>query len=321
MGIELIGTPAYTGFMLILCHFEHLCNTATWQSAAPVLFFTMPRLCPRLSDQQQRDGWPQHMVPHEFHHSPKLHGQNTPRGHNHDGDPDVWIKILSLKWRSIRISSTYKSQLCKFWDVLFSSFKFCFNSNESFSMNPMGPEWEPNEFSAMQGTVLSPPKVPSKPSHEAGFSVMHLLSADRLPRRGHLDLIVKALEHFEDPTPKYAKQTNKPQNCRQSSGESRRRCLNHYQSHTRPIGSDPAWIHSSRWCHSAWITDRLKSIINSWTTDPFIAIDCASKLEPSGFAGFVVHLRKGLKFLQTCLESATKSPKLWHRFHITGRLK
>lgn len=117
-------------------------------------------------------------------------------------------------------------------------------------MNPMGPEWEPNEFSAMQGTVLSPPKVPSKPSHEAGFSVMHLLSADRLPRRGHLDLIVKALEHFEDPTPKYAKQTNKPQNCRQSSGESRRRCLNHYQSHTRPIGSDPAWIHSSRWCHS-----------------------------------------------------------------------
>lgn len=125
MGIELIGTPAYTGFMLILCHFEHLCNTATWQSAAPVLFFTMPRLCPRLSDQQQRDGWPQHMVPHEFHHSPKLHGQNTPRGHNHDGDPDVWIKILSLKWRSIRISSTYKSQLCKFWDVLFSSFKFC----------------------------------------------------------------------------------------------------------------------------------------------------------------------------------------------------
>lgn len=307
----------YIDFMSLRTSLQH----ATWQSATPMLFFTMPRLCPRLSDQRQRDGWPQHMVPHEFHHSPKLHGQNTPWGHNHDGDPDVWIKILSVKWRSIWISSTYKSQLCKFWDVLFSSFKFCFNSNESFSMNPMGAEWEPNEFSAMQGTVLSPPKVPSKPSHEAGFSVMHLLSADRLPRRGHLDLIVKALEHFEDPTPKYAKQTNKPQNCRQSSGESRRRCLNHYQSHTRPIGSDPAWIHSSRWCHSAWITDRLKSINNSWTTDPFIAIDCASKLEPSGFAGFVVHLRKGLKFLQTCLESATKSPKLWHRFHITGRLK
>ena len=238
-----------------------------------MLFFTMPRLCPRLSDQRQRDGWPQHMVPHEFHHSPKLHGQNTPRGHNHDGDPDVWIKILSVKWRSIWIPSTYKSQLCKFWDVLFSSFKFCFNSNESFWMNPMGAEWEPNEFSAMQGTVLSPPKVPSKPSHEAGFSVMHLLSADRLPRRGHLDLSQVALEHFEDPTLKYPKQTNKPRNCRQSSGESRRRCLNHYQSHTRPIGSDPAWIHSSRWCHSAWITDRLKSINKSWTTDPFIAIE------------------------------------------------
>ncbi len=69
----------------------------------------------------------------------------------------------------------------------------------------MGAEWEPNESSAMRGTVLSPPKVPSKPSREAGFSVMHLLSADRLPRRGHLDLIVKALEHLEDPMRKYAK--------------------------------------------------------------------------------------------------------------------
>ena len=203
----------YINFMSLRTSLQH----TTWQSATPMLFFTMPRLCPRLSDQRQRDGWPQHMVPHEFHHSPKLHGQNTPWGHNHDGDPDVWIKILSVKWRSIWIPSTYKSyksQLCKFWDVLFSSFKFCFNSNESFSMNPMGAEWEPNEFSAMQGTVLSPPKVPSKPSHEAGFSVMHLLSADRLPRRGHLDLIVKALEHFEDPTLKYAKQTNKQTNHR-----------------------------------------------------------------------------------------------------------
>ena len=48
--------------------------------------------------------------------------------------------------------------------------------------------WIPLIVSDIQGTVLSPPNVPSKPSRDAGFNVRHLLSADKLPKRGHLDL-------------------------------------------------------------------------------------------------------------------------------------
>ena len=82
------------------------------------------------------------MVLHEFHHSPKLHGQNTPWVHNHDCDPDVWIKILSSGdlSESLQLTNLNCANFGMFSFLRLFPFKN-FLINDKSNESRMGAEW------------------------------------------------------------------------------------------------------------------------------------------------------------------------------------
>ena len=182
-----------------------------------------------------------------------------------------------------------------------------------------------------RGTVLSPPSVPSKPSLAVGFKVRHLLSADKLPSRGHLLLglrsgVQKAAMPLTDPPSAYRQGALRPHLCiaamalvgQEGKIQTRAKAA-HGPNVLLQHGYIPALRPSfKRLFSSLRAFYRLCESVRLFPAFPFRLVLCrvsfvlfwhSSHLStrvarvPLGLARPVVHLRQGLQLLQARLQA------------------